>query len=400
MKIKFRFNKKNIEWLYVLLVIGVLAAGGIAVFALPQRFYSQGENRYLTKLPRISTAGILSGEVQRDLTEAASDQFPLRDRWMQAATTSQYLLYHREINGVYVGKENYLFDKVLNSDLSEENYRTNLGYVTALKATTDADVSVMLIPSPGTVLKEKLPTRAVLYAPESYEALGEQLCEADSVRWIQTRGALERANRNSLSDIYFHTDHHWTTNGAYAGAATYLQTQHIQIAQQEQFDVQTASDSFYGTLYSKVAGLPGIPADELELPQTLPDRLVVEADSTPADALGADGEKSMPVLSGIYDLSKLDQKDKYAVYFGGNYGKITVRNPKAQGEGSLLLIKDSFANSMVPYLLDYYEQITMIDLRYYNESVPQLVAKGWDEVLVCYEMSNFIKDRNLFKLIR
>ena len=400
MKGKAESGKKHMEWLYVLLVIGALAVGGAAIFVLPQQLYSEAENRYLTKLPRISVDGILSGEVQRDLTEAASDQFPERDRWMQVATTSQYLLYHREINGVYVGKDHYLFDKIVDSDLSEKNYQTNLGYVTAMKANTDADVSVMLIPTPGTVLTEKLPTRAVLYDPAPYEALGEELCEADSVRWVQTTDALKRADRNSFDDIYFHTDHHWTTNGAYVGARTYLDTQGIQIAEQEHFDVQTVSDSFYGTLYSKVAGLPGARADELELPQALPENLIIEADSAPADALGADGEKTMPELNGIYDLSKLDMKDKYAVYFGGNYGKITIKNSQAKGKGSLLIIKDSYANSMVPYLLDSYEQITMIDLRYYNESMPELVTEGWNEVLVCYEMSNFIKDRNLFKLVR
>lgn len=400
MKKEDKFEKKHIEWLYVLLVIGALAVGGAAIFVLPQKGYSEKENRYLTKLPYISAEGILSGEVQRDLTEAANDQFPGRDRWMQAATTSQYLLYHREINGVYIGKDHYLFDKIVDSDLSEKNYRTNLGYVTALKADTDADVSVMLIPSPGTVLTEELPTRAVLYDAAPYESLGEETCETDSVRWVQTRDDLERADRNSFDDIYFHTDHHWTTNGAYVGAKTYLATQNIQIAEQDTFEIQTASDSFYGTLYSKVAGLPGACADELELPQVLPGHLIIEADGVPADALGADGEKTMPKLTGIYDLTKLGMKDKYAVYFGGNYGKITVKNPEAEGKGSLLIIKDSYANSMVPYLLDSYEQITMIDLRYYNESMPELVAEGWGEILVCYEMSNFIKDRNLFKLIR
>lgn len=400
MKKEVKFEKKHMEWLYVLLVIGALAVGGAAIFVLPQQSYSEAENRYLTKLPHISREGILSGEVQRDLTEAASDQFPARDTWMQTATTSQYLLYHREINGIYVGKDHYLFDKLVDSDLSEKNFEKNLNYVTAMKASTDADVSVMLIPTPGTVLSEKLPTRAVLYDPRPYEELGDQICEADSVRWVQARDALERADRNSFDQIYFCTDHHWTTNGAYVGAETYLKTQGIQIADREHFDVQAMSDSFYGTLYSKVAGLPGARADELELPQTLPEHLIIETDGAPADALGADGKKTMPKLTGIYDLSKLDMKDKYAVYFGGNYGKITIKNPEAEGKGSLLIIKDSYANSMVPYLLDHYDQITMIDLRYFNKSVPELMAEGWDEVLVCYEMSNFIKDRNLFKLIR
>ena len=69
--------------------MGALAVGGAMIFVLPQQSYSQAENRYLTKLPDITAEGILSGEVQRDLTEAANDQFPERDRWMQAATTSR-----------------------------------------------------------------------------------------------------------------------------------------------------------------------------------------------------------------------------------------------------------------------------------------------------------------------
>ena len=117
-------GKKHIEWLYVLLVIGALAVGGAAIFVLPQQSYSEAENRYLTKMPHVSAEGIFSGDMQRDLTEAASDQFPGRDQWMQIATTSQYLLYHREMNGVYLGEDHYLFDKVVDSDLSEKNYRT------------------------------------------------------------------------------------------------------------------------------------------------------------------------------------------------------------------------------------------------------------------------------------
>lgn len=397
-------SKENPEknygaWLYVVFIIGVLALGFVLLFTLPQKSYSSSENRYLTKRPEISAEGILSGEVQRELTEAASDQFPARDLWMKLATTSQYLLYHREINGVYIGRDGALFNKVTDSDLSEKNYRTNLGYVTAMAAESNADVSAMLIPTPATLLTEKLPKYGVAYDSARYEELGELLCEADSVRWVQTRDELERALQKNKK-LYFNTDHHWTTDGAYVGASVYLAAQDIQIPEQGSFDVQTESTEFYGTVYSKVAGLPFEKPDELALPEGLPAGLVIETDGAPADALGADGKKEMPKLDGIYDRSKLAVKDKYAVYFGGNYGKLTVKNPAAAGKGRLLIFKDSYANSMVPYLLDEYEQITMIDLRYYNESVPELVAQGWDEVLVCYEMSNFINERNIFKLIR
>ncbi|MBO5246527.1 MAG: hypothetical protein J6B28_04620 [Eubacterium sp.] len=397
-------KKKNVNGLhyiwYVCIIVGILVICGVAIFALPKRAYSPTENRYLTTEVPLSVQEMLSGEVQRNLTELSADQFPLRDSWVKLATIGQYLMYHREINGVYLGKENYLFEKTVASDLSMENYRTNIGYVTAMAAQSPADISVMLIPTPATILQEYLPKRAVVYDPLPYEEQGMLLCEMDSVRWVQTREALERAHRDSLEPLYFCTDHHWTTNGAYIGASVYLDTQHRTIKEKQAYEIACVSEDFYGTLHSKVAGLPGKKPDTLEVPMALPQDLVIETNGAPADALGANGEKQMPELDGIYDRSKLDGKDKYAVYFGGNYGMLTVRNPQMKDGGKLLLIKDSYANSMVPYLLESYAQITMIDLRYYNESVPELATQDWDEILVCYEMSNFVRDRNLFKCIR
>lgn len=396
---KGRSGPERLARMYAGLVIGALAFCGILLLVLPQKDYSPLENRFLAKRPEITGEGILSGEVQKGLTEAADDQFPLRSQWMKIAATGQFLLFHREVNGVYIGKDRTLFNKVTDSDLSEKNYRKNLGCVTSMAAATEADVSVMLIPSPASLQEEKLPTHGVVYDSEPYETLGETLCEEESVRFVQTKEELARHARKD-EKLYFQTDHHWTTNGAYVGAAVYLKSQDQEIAPQAEFDVQTVREDFYGTIYSKVAGLGLIRPEELVLPKALPENLIIESDGPPVDALGADGEKSMPELTGIYDESKLAGKDKYAVYFGGNYGRLTIKNPDAAGKGSLLIFKDSYANSMVPYLLDRYAQITMIDLRYYNESVPALVSEGWDEILVCYEMSNFINDRNVVKLIR
>lgn len=384
--------------LYVALVIGLLTVCGICIFALPQRTYSQNENRYLTTLPELHAENILSGEAQQALTETAADQFPMRDAWVSLAMDCKYLMCKRESNGVYIGADGQLFEKKLDSDLSIDNYRKNLQYVTAMAQNTDADVSVMLIPSAATVLSDKLPTRAVSYDAAPYEEQGMLLCEADSVRWVQTKDGLARAAYDGTK-VYFSTDHHWTTYGAYVGASTYLETQHVQARDLSEYDVQPVSDQFYGTLQAKIAGMPQLAADVLELPQNLPDGLQIETDGAPADAVRSDGTHAMPELTGIYDPEKIDTKDKYAVYFGGNYGRLTLTNPNAAG-GRLLLIKDSYANSMVPYLCDSYETITMIDLRYYNASVPELLTEGWDEVLVCYEMSNFIGERNIFKLIR
>ncbi len=397
----------RISQIYIILVAGALALGGIGLLVLPQSRYSEMENRYLSTMPDVTAEGIFSGEVQRGLTEMASDQLPGREQWVRTAATAKFMLFHREVNGVYIGQADYLSDgtdrymieKTLDSDLSIENYEKNLRFITAMKRDTGADVSVMLIPSPGTMLPDRLPKRAVYYDSTPFESAGSEICEADSVRWIETRSALERAVHGRTRQVYFRTDHHWTAYGAYTGASVYLRSQDREPAAWEEYGARAASDEFYGTLYAKAAGVPGIAPDELELPTRLPEGISVVADAPPADSPDVDGEKVMPELDGIYARGKLGTRDKYAVYFGGNYAKITIENPGA-GDRSLLMFKDSYANSMAPYLLDYYGRITMVDLRYFNGSVPELAGGGWDEILVCYEMGNFIKDKNMFKLIR
>lgn len=403
-KDKMKYN--YIQLFYLLLVLGALALGGLCLLILPNRTYSAMENRYLTKRPElseISVEAVLSGELQTRLTEAAGDQFPLRDVFLRVATTAQYAAHPTEVNDVYIGKHQALFQKVTESDLSQQNYENNLKYITGLKAKkelSDVDLSVMLIPSPGVILSEQLPKAAVLYNSDAYYESGEKLCEEDSVRWIDTRDALVRARDHSLQPLYFSTDHHWTTYGAYEGAAVYLQTQHQTLADLSEFQITEASDDFYGTIYSKVPGLPAKKPDTLEVPEYLPEGIGIETSGAPADAIDANGKKTMPALDGIYDRSKLSGKDQYAVYFGGNYSYLTMKNPDPKVQGRrLLIIKDSYANSMMPYLLPYYEQITMIDLRYYNENLEELLkTQQPGEILFCYEMSNFINDRKFKKI--
>lgn len=405
---KKRIGKNDIQRIYVLLVTGVLALGGLGPLILPDRTYSAMENRYLTACPglsEISAETVLSGELQNRLSEAAGDQFPFRNVLMRVATTAQYAVHPTEVNDVYIGKHQTLFQKVTGSDLSRKNYESNLNNITGLKAMrelADVDLSVMLIPSPGFILSEQLPKGAVLYDSDAYYESGAQLCEANSVRWIDTREALMRAKDHRLMPLYFSTDHHWTAYGAYEGAAVYLQTQHQTLADLSEFELTEASDDFYGTIYSRVPGLPFKKPDTLELPEYLPEGILVETSAAPADAIDQNGEKTMPVLDGIYDRSKLTGKDQYAVYFGGNYSFLTINNPNPQVQGRrLLIIKDSYANSMVPYLIPYYEQIMMIDLRYYNEDLEELLkVQQPQEILFCYEMSNFINDRNILKILR
>jgi hypothetical protein len=144
---------------------------------------------------------------------------------------------------------------------------------------------------------------------------------------------------------------------------------------------ETLTDDFMGTLYSKVLlDMEGdtikVPSDSLDLPME-----VTIEDET---------------YDSIYFMDRLENKDKYEVFFGGNYEKVEIVNEEA-GAGNkprLLIVKDSYANSFVPFIMKDFSLITMVDTRYFRESVKDLALDGeYDEVLVLYSVSNFSEEK-------
>ena len=186
-----------------------------------------------------------------------------------------------------------------------------------------------------------------------------------------------RETLSAVDDPYYHTDHHWTTMGAQAAYTLWAQaTGHTA----RSYALTQATDRFRGTLYSKVL-LPDSVYDTVDY---CPDITIVSAD--------CDGTER----DSLYDLTALEKKDKYELFLGGNYAKAVIRTGTENGK-HLLLIKDSFANSFVPFLTGDYETITMVDLRYCREKLQPLADEA-DDILVLYEITNFAADGNLFKL--
>ena len=386
---------------YVIVVFAFLALGGLSlVFGKPREF-SQNENRYLQKRPEITMEGILSAQVQKEMESYACDQLIGRDAWMAVATNTKRLINRSEINGVYLGKDGHLFQRLSGDQVSYDNYEKNIQLLRDFGDNHGIPVSFLLVPDAAIVLKDDLPKGALVLDGDTYYASGGV---------PDLREPLQEALLSG-TDPYFRTDHHWNTDGAYIGAKVYLSSRQETILPQEAYGMTTVSNDFYGTTYSKVAGLCGVRADELRLPTELPKHLTVQtagrADSVslPTDS----GEESVIwpdrlqelEKAGIYDLSKLQGKDQYAVYFGGNYGWLKITNPDEKAAGKrLLILKDSFANSMVPYLLPYYETITMVDLRYFNGSFAQVMEESDPtELLVLYELTNFADEKNLYKIL-
>jgi len=194
----------------------------------------------------------------------------------------------------------------------------------------------------------------------------------------EQKKAYDAGNADS---IYFKTDHHYTSYGAYIAYREYCKYRGTEPKPLDSFNVVEFGKEFYGTMYSKAADFTTEP-DTISVPTINEDNIEVSGG-----------------INKIYDYDALNRKDKYTIYFGGNYGVVNIRTKVDNGK-RLLIIKDSYANSLVPYLTSEYEHITMVDPRFYTGSIGQVISdNGINEILIFYEMSNFVNDSEMRRML-
>lgn len=369
---------KKQELFIIASFLSLITILGVLTFLLPQKKYSENENRYLQTMPDITIHGIVSGDVQKEFDRYLSDQFPGRDFFTAGETKTKKLFGRKDVGGVYIGDKGYYFEKVNENDIEFDMYVKNLGRLEKFaQRFPKVPVSVMLVPSAGTILSDQLPPYAALYdADKMYRSAASTL---KSCNFLDLRKTL---SAEADQGLYYKTDHHWTTRGAYLGFCAFLEQKGISPLKYEDAGFKTVTNKFYGTLYSKALDSDAVP-DSIEL-SPVSERVTATAD----------GKESK-----VYDWSALEKKDKYKVFFGGNYGEVILTGGCKNGK-TLLIIKDSFANCFAPLLCDDYETVIMIDLRYFSGTISSAVKnQSVNEVLFLYEISNFANDGNLVKLL-
>ena len=364
---------------FFLLVMAILTGFGLATFVLPAREFSPNENRELAQLPVVNGDTVLSGDFQKDLADFLSDQVPGRDFWIMTNTAVKKLQGKLEINGVYFGADGYYFQKFTDESFELKRISAVFSLIEQFAGKQQVPVNLMIVPTPGAVLSEKLPANAPFYDADK---MWQQLQSATpSCGFIDLRETFDAAQEQ----LYYRTDHHWTVYGAYEAYEAYCAALGITAKPMADFGMEQVSDDFYGTIYSKTLDAAAKP-DVIHAPQNLP-KVTVTVDGA-------------TVKESVYAPEYLEQKDQYAYFFGGNFGTVEIKTEAGNGK-HLLLIKDSFANSFVPYLLEEYETITMVDLRYFSGNVTMLAQQcGATEVLFLYEMTNLLTDNGINKLAR
>ena len=375
------------------ITIITLFAGTLAAFFLisvfqPQKDFSATENRSLEQRPQVCAEDILSGDFQETYESYLNDQFVARDRWVDLAVGRAKLSGQRDVNGIYLGRDGYLLEKYTDGDFDPEITEDYIGILgDYLNRMTDQygqeHVNCLLVPGKASALPQKLPAYAVPFEEqEVVEALEDEL---EQPQILLNLTDTMREHREEY--IYYRTDHHWTTLGAYYAYEEWCGRTGRPLHALEEYDRETVSDSFYGSSFNKCH--QKVRADTIELFHG-PGEQKLHVDIN-------DGEQE---TDSCYQMDALKESDQYQVFFDGHTAKITV-DTGIEGKGTLLLVKDSYANCFVPFLAENFSRIVMVDLRYNSDCIDDVMDEYPDitDVMVLYNIEKFLQSSSNIDLL-
>ena len=370
-------------------VLVVFSLFFIGLFALdlitPDRAYSEMENTTLSQRPaltQLSAKGLNSYFTA--YTKYVKDQVFGRDNWISLQSVVETTLLQKEQSGgILLGKEHMLFPRTYGLLSSEERtLPKNTAAVSSLCQRYPGKVNVLLAPAASVIYPENLPAHAPVLDEDTYLDQLSAAVEAAGGQFVDVRSTLED---HKGEYIYYRTDHHWTSLGAYNAYSRLCDTLGLAPFDTTAHPALTA-EGFYGTHYSKARNWNAVP-DTITY-YDLPNRLTIY------NVTGA-GQPAEGEVTGLYDTGKLDVYDKYAMFLHGNNGLSRI---EGEGTGRILVIKDSYANCFVPYLTANYAQIDVVDFRNYNYGLDPLIADNdYDQILVLYSFDSFKSDPYLYR---
>mgnify|MGYP004723214665 FL=1 len=403
---------------------GTLAALCFIGIFLPRPDESEIEKRKLTEFPRFTWGSFWNGSWFSGIDTWYADTYPLREALIAGNKAVQSLYGVR--TEVIVGGENQgevipdigegkgelptlpqddpeqkeeepPRDGNVNADgemISGIFVSDNVGYGLYYFVQKNADWYAAILNE----MDKRLEGRAQLYsliAPINggvllSDARQQELHVSDqreSIRYIYSRMAEDiktvevfDALRAHVDEyIYFHTDHHWTALGAYYAYTQYAAAAGLTPHTLEQFE-KVEYPNFLGTYYS-VSGITSLGAN--------PDTVIAYK------PMGTNKMK-MTMADGVTydwfvvnDVTSYGSSMKYGTFAGGDQPYNVVENPEITDGSACLVIKDSYGNALIPYLVDHYQYLYWVDFRHYKGSIYDLVEeKNIKDVLVLQQIYN------------
>lgn len=373
---------------YPLLTLSAVLLFGFAAVNLvcPKRSLLELENRKAAALPAFRVQDMLDGSWQAGLGRWMQDQIALRDVWVNTQRAVDETLFAKvEENGILLGKEHWMFTKLFTvGDAAQKQLDKNVQAVSDFAAAHPGKVSFLLAPSASVIYPEMLPAGAPM-ADEN--AMLDDIFAAVS-RNAQVIDLREAFTADKQEYLYFKTDHHWTTHGAYRAYEQFCRQKGLTPFDTAAHEAVTVPD-FQGTHYSATR-LWNVENDEIVY-YPLPNRMTIFS-------IVGEAQYEPQTTETLINTEKFAARDKYAAFLDGNNGYSEI---EGNGKGSILVVKDSYANSFVPYLTANYKKIGVVDFRNFKYGLDSTIEKeGYDEVLILYNFQTFISDANLIYITR
>lgn len=374
-----RKRRGQIENLVGKIFILLLFVFMLVNLAVPDKEQSELENRMLESRPGLSMSTVMNGDFMEQWENYMSDQFVGRDLWRGIKVTLDRLGGSRMENGIYIGKDGQLLEEIEVPD--DEQMYANLEAIEAFTQTyPDVQTTMMLVPDAACILSDSLPAFATVEDQRQLFGMVQRRL-GESVNWVDTVSIL---NKHTSEKLYYKTDHHWTTQGAFYVFRDAAPVLGIEGNVGDNFVSYTVTDSFNGSL----ASMSGVGLSEKEqidiyVPSTGDDDVIVNYVD--------EGRKT----TSLYDSSKLETRDKYGVFLGGNTSLLDIRTVSTS-EKRLLVVRDSFANCFIPFLAPYYREIVVVDPRYYSGTITDIMdTYRITDALFLYSGNTFFTDNSI-----
>ena len=347
----------------------------VSGFVTEDKVFSETENKYLAKFPVMTYKTIVDGDFTKGYETYIADHFLFRDNWLYMKAFCEELLQKTENNDIIFGHDGYLFPKF--SSFESKALQRNLVSIDKFSASMKAPVAVMILPSKYYPLVD--------FLPSGYPFIDQNYYISSINEYLSTNASIIDAKNvlaiNSEEYIYYRTDHHWTNYGAYLAYTQVATVCGFSPFEYDQRQIRKVSERFLGTNYTKSHKILPV-SDYIEYYD-------FEIESITVDGVSYDS---------LYNMEQFTRRDKYAAFIQGNNGLTIIESIHSEDKlDSILIIKDSFANSLIPLLTEHYNTIYAIDPRFYNFNLgyKQFAEMDFTQVLIIYSFETLAAPNNI-----
>ena len=325
-------------------------------------------------LPKPTFYDLMSGVWAEEYETYLSEHLGFHDTLFRIKSQTDLFVGEKMVQGVYV-TDDRLLEKLYSQDTPGAAALAEP--VNAFYAATGIPTFMLLVPSASEIYESTLPANAV--NAEQEQLIRDTYAETvNSVRCLDVYQALSAAKNDY---IYYRTDRHWTCYGAYVAYQNIIQKMGFSAVPYQRYVISHLSTEFRGDLYAQTL-YGGVRPDLL-------DYYIYERGSKMTSVTEYHADGTQTERGTIYDPAAIRSEDMYRFYLGAPCQKLVLRTNVESGK-TLLLYKDDFADCMVPFLMQHYSEICIVDLQQAKDDLLAVADPSeYTQVLFLCSMQNW-----------